>query len=115
MPLYDWSRIEKEQLNPQITRQVVHAENVTVAKIHLAPGAVVPQHNHVHEQITLLLVGRVKIVYPDGEQIVEAGQMVQTPPNLPHSLEALQESLAVDVFAPRRDDWIPGADPYLLK
>jgi hypothetical protein len=41
--------------------------------------------------------------------------MVQTPPNLPHSLEALQESLAVDVFAPRRDDWIPGADPYLLK
>ena len=108
MPLYDWSRIEKEHLNPQTTRQVIHAENITVAQIHFEKGAIVPEHSHANEQITMLVAGRVKLVYPDHEQIVEAGQMTQTPPNVPHRLEALEESAAIDVFAPRRDDWIRG-------
>ncbi len=106
MPLYDWSRIEKEQLNAHTTRRVVHAENVTVAQIHLEKGAVVPEHSHANEQITLLMAGRVKLVYPDHVEIVEPGQVVQMPPNVPHSLEALEESAAIDVFAPRREDWI---------
>ena len=106
MPLYDWSRIEREHVNAQTTRRVVHAENLTVAQIHLDKGAVVPEHRHPNEQITLLMAGRIKIIYPGHEEIVEAGQVIQMPPNVPHSLEALEESAAIDVFAPRRDDWI---------
>ncbi len=81
MPFYDWSRIEEEQVAPQVTRQVVHAENVTVARIHLDRGAVVAEHSHVNEQVTLLLVGRVKLTSPDDVKIVEAGQLMQM---LPH-------------------------------
>ncbi len=109
MPFYDWSRIEEEQVAPQVTRQVVHAENVTVARIHLLRGAIVAEHCHENEQVTLLLAGRVKLTYPDHTQIVEAGQLIQTLPNVPHRLEALEESLAIDVFAPRRNDWMGGA------
>lgn len=105
--LYDWSQIEKEYLNPRTTRQVIHAENMTLAQIHLEKGAIVPEHSHSNEQITMLTAGRVKLVYPDREQVVEAGQVIQTPPNVPHWLEALEESTAIDVFAPRRGDWIP--------
>jgi len=105
--LYDWSQVEKEYLNPQITRQVVHGENMTVARIHLEKGAIVPEHSHANEQVTMLMAGRVKLVYPDHEQVVEAGQVIQTPPGVPHRLEALEESAAIDVFSPRRDDWIP--------
>ena len=110
MPLFDWSRIEKEHLNLRTTRQVIHAENITVARVHLEKGAIVPEHSHANEQITMLMTGRVKLVYPDHEQVVEAGQMIQTPPNVPHRLEALEESAAIDVFAPRRDDWIRAGD-----
>ncbi len=106
MPFYDWSRIEKEQVAPKVTRQLVHAENVTVARIHLDRGAVVAEHSHVNEQVTLLLAGRVKLTSPDHVEIVEAGQVIQMLPNVPHRLDALEESLAIDVFAPRRDDWM---------
>jgi quercetin dioxygenase-like cupin family protein len=108
MPLYDWSQVAKEYLNPQTTRQVIHAENITVAQVHLEQGAIVPEHSHMNEQVTFLMSGRVKLVYPDHEQIVEPGQVIQTPPNVPHRLEALETSAAIDVFAPRRNDWIQG-------
>ncbi len=106
MPFYDWSRIEEEQVAPLVTRQVIHAEHVTVTRIHFRQGAVVAGHSHENEQVTLLLSGRVKLTYPDHVQIVEAGQLIQMLPNVPHRLDALEESLAIDVFAPRRNDWI---------
>ena len=106
MPLYDWSRIEKEYLNPQITRKVIHGENVTLAQVHLEKGAIVPEHSHANEQVTMLTAGRLKLIYPDHEQIVEAGEIMQTPPNVPHRVEAMEESSAIEVFSPRRDDWI---------
>jgi quercetin dioxygenase-like cupin family protein len=106
MLVHDWSQIGKEELNPKIVRQVVHTGNATVAKIQLAKGAIVPEHSHVHEQITILLSGRVKLICQDREQIVEAGQLIQMPPDAPHGLEALEESQAIDVFTPRRDDWV---------
>ena len=52
--LYDWSQIEKEYLNSRTTRQVIHGENMTVAQIHLEKGAIVPEHSHANEQITML-------------------------------------------------------------
>lgn len=109
MAIFDWSLIEEEQVGPQVTRRVVHGENLTVSKIHLDQGAVFPEHCHANEQVTLLLTGRVRITYPDHDQIVEAGQLIQTPPNVPHRLDALEESYVIDVFAPRRDDWMRGA------
>jgi quercetin dioxygenase-like cupin family protein len=112
MALYDWSQIEKERVSPDVSRQVVHGVNVTIAKFYLAKGAVVPEHSHVNEQIALLVRGRLRFIYPDHDQIVEAGQMIATPPSIRHSVEALEESLAIDVFAPRREDWIRGEDAF---
>jgi quercetin dioxygenase-like cupin family protein len=115
MKLHDWSCIDKEQLNPHLARQVVHSENLTVAKIFLTKGAIVPEHSHANEQLTLLVEGKLKFIYPGHEQIVLAGQMIETEPNVPHSVEVLEDSLAIDLFAPRREDWIRGDDAYLRK
>jgi quercetin dioxygenase-like cupin family protein len=65
MGFFDWSQVEKEQVGPEVTRQVVHGENVTISRIHLARGAVFPEHSHANEQVTLLLAGRIKITFPD--------------------------------------------------
>jgi hypothetical protein len=39
--------------------------------------------------------------------------MLQITPDVPHSVEALADSLAVDLFSPAREDWIRGDDAYL--
>ncbi len=40
---------------------------------------------------------------------------LRIPPDVPHSVEALEDSVAVDLFSPRREDWIRGDDAYLRK
>ena len=110
---YNWGEIPEEQMNPSISRQVIHGENVTVARIRLQKGAIVPLHQHVSEQISMLERGRARFVICGEERIVQAGETVTIPPNAPHLVEALEDSLAVDVFSPVREDWIRGDDAYL--
>jgi quercetin dioxygenase-like cupin family protein len=49
------------------------------------------------------------------EKVVRAGEVLRIPPNLPHSAEALEDCIAVDLFSPPREDWIRGDDAYLRK
>jgi quercetin dioxygenase-like cupin family protein len=113
MKLYNWLQIEKEQLNPLCARQVIHGEKMTVARIYLKKGAVVPLHTHENEQITVLEQGRLRFTIAGSETLVEAGQALQIPSHAPHLVEALEDSVAMDLFSPAREDWIRGDDAYL--
>jgi len=76
-------------------------------------GAVVPRHSHRSEQYSLILSGSLKFTFDDHEVIVRAGEVLLIPANVPHSAEALEDTVDVDFFAPRREDWIDGTDSYL--
>ena len=115
MQVHDWNRIELEQLNPKVARQVIHAETMTVARLKLAKGCLVPVHQHVNEQISMIEEGSLRFVLDGQEVIVKAGEVLQIPPNVPHSAEALEDSIAVDLFSPPREDWKSGDDAYLRK
>lgn len=104
-----------EQMNELTGRQVVHGVNLTMARLILKQGAVVPRHHHVNEQITTLLEGRLLFEFPAGPQELLAGESLVIPPDLPHRVEALEDSVAIDVFAPVREDWLRGDDAYLRR
>lgn len=113
MKLHDWKQVPLEPMNELVRRQAVHTGHMTFAQIHLKAGAVVPRHNHENEQVTTVLSGRIRFLFDDGEVMVAAGQSLEIPPHAPHRVEALEDSLALDVFAPPRADWIRGDDAYL--
>jgi quercetin dioxygenase-like cupin family protein len=115
MQIYRWDDVENEQLNPAISRQMIHGDTMTVARISLKKGGLVPEHSHHNEQISTVERGALKFVLGGVEKIVRPGEMVRIPPHLPHSVEALEDSIAVDLFSPRREDWIRGDDAYLRK
>lgn len=115
MQLYEWNRIEKEQLNPSFARQVIHGETMTVARVYLNKGCLVPEHSHLNEQISMLEQGTLRFVIGGVERILKAGQVLRIPPHVPHSAEALEDAIAVDLFSPIREDWIRGDDAYLRK
>ena len=72
-----------------------------------------PLHEHVNQQTTMLTSGAL-VFEMGGEKIVlKAGDVLVIPPNLPHRVEALEESTATDLFTPPREDWIRGDDAYL--
>jgi len=115
MPLYSWNSIELEQLNPRVGRRAIFSEHMTIARLDLRKDATVPEHHHVHEQISIVEKGALKFFIHGGEQIVRAGEILTIPPNVPHSVEVLEDSVVLDVFSPARDDWQRGDDAYLRK
>jgi quercetin dioxygenase-like cupin family protein len=108
-----WDAEPVEPLNDKIGRQMVNGEAMTLARIMLASGAIVPEHSHENEQIATVVVGRLRFQLGNEEAIVAAGESVVIPGNVPHRVEALEDSVVFDVFAPRREDWIRGDDAYL--
>lgn len=104
-----------EHLNPLIDRQFVAGERSMLARIILRKGSIVPQHSHDNEQITYVLEGALKFVIEGKELIVRSGEILVIPSNLPHSAEALEDTVDLDIFCPPREDWIRGTDAYLRK
>jgi len=113
MKLHRWNQVPIEQLNPLVTRQVLHCERITISRLTLKKGAVVPRHQHENEQITTLEQGRLRFVFDNGEQMVDAGESLQIPSQAAHRVEAIEDSVALDLFAPIREDWVRGDDAYL--
>lgn len=115
MPLHDWSAIPAEPMNPKFSRQVIHSARLTVARLHILAGAHVPEHAHENEQISMVESGLLRFHIDGREILVRPGQSLEIPPNVPHSVDALEDSLVTDLFAPRREDWIRGDDAYLRR
>lgn len=112
---YRWDEMPKETVSTTIKRRMVTGERAMLAHIYLDKGAHVPMHSHENEQITYLLEGVLKFwVGEDREEIVlNAGEVLHIPSNVPHEAEALEDCLDVDVFSPPRQDWLDGTDHYL--
>jgi quercetin dioxygenase-like cupin family protein len=110
-----WKTVEIEHLNDKLTRQMISGENATLSQLVLKKGATVPRHSHVNEQYSWIISGALKFIFDDREILVGAGEVLLIPGNLPHSALALEDTVDVDIFAPRREDWISKDDSYLRK
>jgi quercetin dioxygenase-like cupin family protein len=112
MRAISWDEMEAEQVNDKITRRRTNGETVTVAKFVISRGGQVPRHSHVNEQVTMILEGALKFAFDDGETVVRPGQVLVIPPHVPHSALALEDTIDIDFFTPRREDWIRKEDSY---
>ena len=115
MTHYDWNRLPAEELNPQITRRAIHTPGLTIARLQILKGAVVPEHHHVHEQVATVERGALEFWFGEELVVLRDGQSVAIPSNVPHKVVALEDTVVVDVFTPSRDDWQRGDDAYLRK
>ena len=112
--LYSWSDIPVEQLNPLLQRQFVHGEQAMLTRFFLAKGCVIPRHSHPNEQISFIFSGSLSFDFGEGDvRIANAGEILVIPGGVPHSALTLEDTIAFDVFAPPREDWINKTDTYL--
>lgn len=110
-----WKKVEVEALTPQFHRQLIVGKGIMLARIQLKKGYLVPWHSHVNEQVSSIFEGALKFWIDGKEIVVGPGEVLTIPPNMPHKAEALEDTLAIDVFNPPRADWINKTDSYLRK
>lgn len=108
-----WSSVPLEDLNPLLQRHFVVGQEIMLARVLLRKGCIVPEHSHPNEQLTYILEGALKFWIDGREIVVNAGETLCIPSNMPHKAEALEDTVDLDVFAPPRQDWINKSDHYL--
>lgn len=110
-----WKAVEMENLSDKLTRQMISGDNATISQLVLKRGASVPRHSHVNEQYSWIISGKLKFIFDDQEMVLGAGEILLIPANTPHAAVAEEDTVDVDIFAPRREDWIRKDDAYLRK
>jgi len=108
-----WHTVPLEDLNPLLQRQFVVGQEIMLARVLLKKGCIVPEHSHHNEQLTYILDGALKFWIDGKEIVVNAGETLCIPSNMPHKAEALADTIDLDVFAPPRADWINKTDQHL--
>ncbi|MUV04655.1 cupin domain-containing protein [Flavobacterium rakeshii] len=113
---FSFGNLEVKQMNALLTRSTISGESGTVGYFTYKKGAVVPLHQHVNEQYSIITQGSVKVLAGGKEYIVKAGGGIIIPPNIPHSFIALEDNtIDIDFFTPARMDWLAGTDNYFVK
>jgi quercetin dioxygenase-like cupin family protein len=110
-----WNKVERENLNPLIDREMVVGDQVMLARVLMKKGAHVPLHHHHNEQVTYILEGALKFAIDGREIVVRAGEVLCIPPNMPHEAWAVEDTVDLDVFNPPREDWLNKTDDYLRR
>jgi quercetin dioxygenase-like cupin family protein len=88
-------------------RTLNHGDKTSIHEIKIAKDAVVPEHTHPHEQTGYLVSGRLRFTMPGIDKVLAPGDSWLVPGDLPHEVTALEDSVALDIFAPARTEYIP--------
>jgi quercetin dioxygenase-like cupin family protein len=115
---FRWEDMPRETVNDALDRRLVTGDRMMLAHVYLKKGCVVPRHSHENEQVSYVLEGALRFWLgdePGEELVVNAGEVLVIPSNLPHKAEALEDTLDLDVFSPPRQDWLDGTDHYLRR
>ena len=113
---FTWTDMPLEEVNAHMHRRIITGEKMTVSQIYMKDGFIVPQHSHVNEQITQVISGTMRFWFGKNREItmdLGPGEVVVIPANLPHEAQMIGDVFEIDMWAPRRDDWLQKTDDYL--
>lgn len=91
---------------PGITRRAVWLEGVMLTFFTFQPGAIVPEHAHPEEQITIVTRGAMEFTLEGETRVLRAGDGACIPANATHKAVILdEETEAYDAWNPVREDY----------
>jgi quercetin dioxygenase-like cupin family protein len=106
----NWSTIPIERPAEGIERQMVVGESMMICRFRFAPLLVTPEHTHPHEQMSIVVSGRVKFFVAGAEHIASPGDVLHFPPHCLHGATMLDEEvILIDIFTPLREDFLESA------
>jgi len=88
-------------------KTLVYGDKTLFAEFRMESGSNLPSHSHLHEQTGYLVAGRLRLTIGRQTFEVEKGDSWCIPGNTDHSADILEDSVAIEVFSPVREDYLP--------
>ena len=103
---YTWNDLSQDRPMDKLARRRIIGTQMMLSQVHLQKGCHVPTHAHSNEQFGLIVSGKLRFgIGAEGtaerrEVDVSAGEVMHLPSNVPHSADALEDTLVIDLFSP---------------
>lgn len=94
-----------EMLPGVVRRTLNEGAQTMLCELRMAKGSAIPPHTHPHEQTGYLVSGRFRFRLGDQWQEMTAGDSWCVPGDVEHEVEVLEETVAIDIFSPPRDEY----------
>ncbi|RKX20303.1 MAG: cupin domain-containing protein [Candidatus Zixiibacteriota bacterium] len=105
MPFYNLDNIEERELIPGFRVKMIHTENMTMAYWKIRAGSILPEHSHVHEQVTNIIKGELELSIDGVKRVLTPSHPAVIPPEILHEGKAITDCEVIDVFYPIRKDY----------
>jgi len=89
-------------------KTLVHGDKTLMTEFRLRKGSKLPWHAHPHEQTGYLVTGRILVFIGTEAYEAQPGDSWCIPGGVEHGADILEDSVAIEVFSPVRDDYLPG-------
>lgn len=73
----------------------------------LRKGSILPLHAHPHEQTGYLVRGQIRLSIGAEKYDAQEGDSWCIPGGIEHEAEIMEDSIAIEVFSPVREDYLP--------
>ena len=108
--------VPQEQITPLIRRRIVTGEKAMLVFWSAKAGAHAAAHRHPHEQVFVMVSGKMKFRLGDETRTCGPGEVCVIPGGVEHEAWWLEDTEVLDVFAPPREDFLAGGLPaYMTK
>jgi quercetin dioxygenase-like cupin family protein len=88
-------------------RTLAHGERTMMVEFRLSRNADLPRHSHPHEQTGCLVSGHIRLTVGGESHDVLPGDSWSVPGGVEHRAQAFEDSVAIEVFSPPREDYLP--------
>ena len=88
-------------------KTLVYGDKTLMVEFRLQKGAILPLHSHPHEQTGYLVTGQIRLTMGTEAIEVQPGDSWCIPGDILHRAEIIEDSIAIEVFSPVREDYLP--------
>jgi len=106
MRFIDFNAKKKIQIWDGIHAAFFHSDQITFGHVSLEKGAIVGEHQHVHEQWTHIIEGDMEFTIAGETTVLKPGMAAFIASNVVHSAKALTAVKVIDCFLPVRGDFV---------
>jgi quercetin dioxygenase-like cupin family protein len=107
---YNVDSIHEVTLLEGISARFVTGSRIMFSFVRLAPGAVMPDHHHPHEQLGYVVEGSMVLNLAGDERTLQPGDAYAIPGGVPHrAVGGPNGCLVLDAFNPPREEYLERA------
>ena len=97
----------KEVMDGIHIKTLVYGDKTLLSEFKLERGNELPKHKHPHEQTGYLVSGRIDLIIGDEIYETRPGDSWSIPGDMEHGANVIEDSVAIEVFSPVREDYLP--------